>query len=92
MAVSLIHVPSPGLFSFHWFALSNFEVILSYCFVLGYYLLEACYFLMRDRKGVDLDGRRSVEDLAEVDKGESVIRTYYMRKNLFLMKRGEILR
>jgi hypothetical protein len=31
--------------------------------MFDYYLLEACSFLMRDRKGVDLDGRRCGEEL-----------------------------
>jgi hypothetical protein len=35
---------------------------------------------MRDRKGVDQDGRGSVEDLGEVGGGETVVRVYYVKK------------
>jgi hypothetical protein len=34
------------------------------------YLLQACSFLMRDRKEVDLEGRRRGEELGEVEGGE----------------------
>ena len=44
----------------------------SFCFMLLYfilscfYLLEACSFLIRDSKGVDLEGRGSREELGVV--------------------------
>jgi hypothetical protein len=44
MIASLILVPSLGLFSFHWFVLSNFNVI---GFVLSYYIIF-CYILMNE--------------------------------------------
>ena len=40
---------------------------------------------MRDRKGVDLDGRAVVEELGEVEGGETVINILY-EKNLFSIK------
>ena len=51
--------------------------------MFGCYLLEACSFLMRDRKGVDLDGRDGGEELGGVEGEETVIRIYYVRKNIF---------
>jgi hypothetical protein len=41
---------------------------------------------MKDRKGVDLNGRGAVEE-PEIEAGETVIRIYYVRKrNLFSLK------
>ena len=51
-----------------------------YFFLFGCYLLEACSFLMRDRKGVDLDGRDGGEELGGVEGEETVICVYCMRK------------
>jgi hypothetical protein len=42
---------------------------------------------MRDRKGVDLEGRRGGEDLGRVEGEESIIRIYYMRKESIFNKR-----
>jgi hypothetical protein len=36
---------------------------------------------MRDKKGVDLDGRRGGEELGGVEGGETIIRIYYVEKN-----------
>jgi hypothetical protein len=47
------------------------------------YLLEACFFLVRDRKGADPEGRGGREELYEVEGGSTVIRIYCMKKNLF---------
>ena len=55
--------------------------------MFGCYLLEACSFLMRDRKGVDLDGRRGGEELGGVEGGETIIRIYYVRKKSIFNKR-----
>jgi hypothetical protein len=60
---SLVLVPSRGLVSFCWVALSNFttvDFVLSYYTLLNVYcyLLAACSFLMRDRKEwIWTDGR-----------------------------------
>ena len=40
---------------------------------------------MRERKGVDLDGRAVAEELGEVEGGETVIILLY-EKNLFSIK------
>ena len=58
MSVSLVLVPYLGLFSCSLFALSNFNMMV---FVMFSYLLEACSFLMRDKKGVDPEQRRDGE-------------------------------
>lgn len=47
-----------------------------------FYLLEACSFLMRGRKGVDPEARGG-EEIEVLERGENVIRIYYVRKNLF---------
>lgn len=49
-------------------------------------LLEAHSFLMRDRKGVDLDGRGGGEELGG-RREETPVRIYHVReKSLFLIK------
>jgi hypothetical protein len=52
---------------------------LSY-YILFCYVLEACSFPTRDRKGVDLDGRGHGEKLGGVERRETVIRIYCMKK------------
>ena len=65
--------------SFCWFALSNFNVIVSVIFTFYFvmfccYLLETCSFLLRDRRGVDQEVRGGREQLREVEERETVIR------------------
>lgn len=62
MSEALILVSVLRLFC--WFAVSNFSVTsLSYYFILLHcYILEACSY--ERQKGVDLDGRGDVEELA----------------------------
>lgn len=43
--------------------------------------------LMRERKGVDLEGHGNEEDLGEAEGEETVIRIYCVKKNLFSMKK-----
>lgn len=38
---------------------------------------------MRDRTEVDPDGRKNGEKLGRIEEEETVIRIYYVRKNLF---------
>lgn len=40
---------------------------------------------MGDRKGVNPDRRLGEEDLG-IEESETIVRIYYMRKNLFLIK------
>lgn len=54
-----------------------------------YYPLEACSFLMWDRKGVDPDGKGGGEELGEVEGGETVIRTDFVRKESIFNIRNE---
>jgi hypothetical protein len=51
------------------------------------YLLVACSFLKRPRKGVDLDGGGSGEELRGVEGLKIVIRIYCMKYKLFSIKR-----
>lgn len=61
---------------------------LSYFSVgLACYLLEACPFLMRHRKEVDLDGRGGGKQLRGEERRETVIRLYCMRKEIMFSKR-----
>lgn len=63
MSVSLTPLPVLWAVSSSGVAISNFIVIvllrlITFYFVaVGCYPLEACSFLMRDRKGVDPEGR-----------------------------------
>lgn len=41
---------------------------------------------MRDRKGVNQDGRETVLELGGREGEEIIIRIYYMRKNAFSIK------
>jgi hypothetical protein len=43
-------------------------------------MLEACSFLMRDRKGVVLGGRGGGKKLRGVEGGGTIIRIYCLRK------------
>lgn len=38
--------------------------------MFGCYIFEACSFLMRDRKGMDLEEKGGGEKLGEVERGE----------------------
>lgn len=42
--------------------------------------------LVRDRKGVDLDGRRGRKKLGGVEGGKSVIWIYYEKRNPFSVR------
>ena len=53
------------------------------------YLLEACSFQMRDRKGVDPNGRGGRDQLARREGGETVIMVYCMRKESVFDKKGK---
>jgi hypothetical protein len=48
-------------------------LFLSIYTCLPCYLLEACLFLMRDRKGMDVD-RRGTEEIGGGEEGETVFR------------------
>lgn len=50
-----------------------YYLIIFYFVLCGCYLLDAYCFLMRDREGVDLDGRGCGEALGGVERGEIVI-------------------
>ena len=41
-----------------------------------YHFLEACSFLMRDKKGVDANGQAGGKDLGGVEEEKTVIRIY----------------
>lgn len=59
-----------------------FSFILSSILV---FCLKAC-LLMRDRDGVDPDGRDGSKKMGGVVGGENVSRMYYVRKKLFSIK------
>ena len=54
--------------------------------MFGCYLLEACSFLMIDRKGVDPEKRRGGEELGGVQGRESIIRVYCIKKDSIFNK------
>lgn len=77
--MGLCPIPSPGLF-FCWFV--YFDVLfLHISMYMEYYHIGMC-FLMRNRNGVDLDGRKGREKLDGV-KGGEILWIYYVRKNPF---------
>lgn len=45
---------------------------------------------MRDRKGMDSDGKGSGEEPGGVDGGENVFRLYFMKKETMFNKGGNI--
>lgn len=60
-----------------------------YFAMFGFYFLQACSFLMGDRKGVDPEGRGSAEELEGAEGGETVIRMYWMKKESIFNQRGK---
>lgn len=50
---------------------------------------SACSFLMRDRSGVDPEGRGGGDVLGGVEGGEAVIRIYGMRESSVFNKKGK---
>jgi hypothetical protein len=59
-------------------------ILLYFIFVLFYYLLEVCSFLMR----VDLEGKGGGKELEGVERGETIIKIYYVRKESIYKGRG----
>lgn len=57
-----------------------FYLIIFYFVMFGCFLLEACYFLMRNKKGVDLERRGGGEELGGVETVETILRIYCVRK------------
>lgn len=55
----------------------------------GHYLYEVCSFLLRNRKGMDLDDRGGREELRGAEGGEPVVRKYCMRKETIYNKKGK---
>lgn len=58
-------------------------IIIFYFATFGCYLLEACPFLVRDKKGVDPDGQGCREELGVVEAGGIVIRLYHRGKIIY---------
>lgn len=55
--------------------------------MFGYYLLEECSFLIKDKKGVDEDGRDGGDELEEVEgRGNSNWDILYMKIIYFQIK------
>lgn len=85
MSGSLILCLLLELLSCCWVSLSSFDVmvfVLFYFVMFGSYILEACSFLMKGRKGVNLEGRGVWEGLDRIEGGETIIKIYYMRKEI----------
>lgn len=84
-----------GLFPYVcWFALFKFYVIhftVSYFFVFYCYLFETYYFLMRDRKKVDLYGRVVGRELRCVE-GEETNQDNLNEKKMFLIKEEIVIK
>lgn len=48
--------------------------------MFGYYLLESSSFQVKDQNVVDLEGTVGEEEMAGIERGETLIRIYCMRK------------
>lgn len=89
-SVSLRLLLSVGLFSFHWFVLPNFNVMISFVFFLTifyYFLLKTVFLLMSDRKGVDLERRKEGEGLEGVEGEDSIIQIHCVKTGSLFNKR-----
>lgn len=95
MSESLIFVSSLGALSFVLVCLVQLQYD-GFCFLLFItlyslmfccYLLEACSFLMRDRKGLDPDGRGSREELGWTEGEKTVTRICRVKKSIFSKRR-----
>jgi hypothetical protein len=58
--------------------------------MFGCYLLEGCPFLIKDRKGVDLEGREDGKELGRVQEGGNVIKIYCINKRIYVQKKEKI--
>jgi hypothetical protein len=67
-------------------------VIIVYFVVFGCYFSDACSFLMRDRKGMDPEGRGGREELGGVEGEVYIIRIDCMRKKSIFNKRNTNLK
>lgn len=86
MSEPLILVP----FSFCWLALSSLDVrtflLLLNLVVSGYFLLGACSFVMKDRKGDSLNRRERGEGVGGIEGRERVIKIHCMKEESILNK------
>ena len=62
--------------------------MLIYFGVLCCYLLEACYYLLRDRNRMDPDRREGGAELGGVDRREIIIRIDYGENLLWIEMEG----
>lgn len=79
-----------GIFSFFFFVLLNSDVLvfaLSYDMAF-YFPQKPVLFLVRERKGVDLDGRSDGKELGA--ERRTMISTYYMGKFIFNKKKNDL--
>lgn len=84
----------PGLRTFsYWIAMSSFDMVV---FTSSYYILfcqawcyvlEVCSFLIRNKNGVDSEGKGHVKNLGKIEGRESIIRIHCMRKESILSNR-----
>lgn len=71
-------------FSACWVALSKLDMILLLYLIIfdfdifGYYLLEACSFLIRDIRRVDMKGMGDGEELGGGERSETLMRMHCM--------------
>lgn len=87
-SVSLIFVPALGTLFLLLGCHVNIMMVLLYliCYFCPVWLLSPrsrCSFLMRDKKGIDLEGSEGGEDLGRVEGGKTTIGIYCIRKDYF---------
>jgi hypothetical protein len=55
-------------------------------YFIYYYSLDVC-LLKRDREGVDLDGRKDMEQLRKVEREEDIVIRIYYKKKIFSIRK-----
>lgn len=81
--IYLFSVPFCGLFSFSIFFILFQTVFLFHANFLNLIIIPYIWFLMRDRKGVPLYGRRGGEELCGLEGGDIIIN---MSNNIYSIK------
>lgn len=80
---SLVLVCFVCLFECFWYCSIFYFICL---LILSYFILDVC-ILMRERKGVDLGGRRSWDELGGVGEGKTIIGIYCNKKPFSILKK-----
>lgn len=67
------------------------SVLIYMLLVIGWYHLEACSFLRRQREAANLYGRENGEEVRALERRETVIMIHYMREEFIFSKSKKII-